>query len=79
MFSRLEHDPILFFQYSFLLGQSSKLSFATNNDKMDISSKAPEINEISGSTIYLTFNRPKVDDCVCRSCLLLCKSPMRPR
>ncbi|KAK0109713.1 hypothetical protein ONS95_002393 [Cadophora gregata] len=45
------------------------------DDKWAVSSKAPQPNAISGSRIYLTFNRPKVDDCH-RG--ILCTNPATP-
>ncbi|PVH88798.1 hypothetical protein DL98DRAFT_648137 [Cadophora sp. DSE1049] len=75
MYSKLEDNPTIFFQYSFKPDKPLSSPFATLDDKMAASSKAPDLNEISGSTIYLTFNRPKVDDCH-RG--ILCTNPSTP-
>lgn len=75
MYFKLDDNPIIFFKYSFTPDVPLSRPGATMDDKMAVSSKAPEPNEISSSTIYLTFNRPKVDDCH-RG--ILCTNPSTP-
>ncbi|KAH7336309.1 hypothetical protein BKA65DRAFT_31641 [Rhexocercosporidium sp. MPI-PUGE-AT-0058] len=73
MYSRTE-DDIFFFQLSFTSKQPPGISYPDIANIMP-PNKSPNSDEIVGSTIYLTFNRPQVDDC---HRAILCTNPSIP-